>query len=130
MQPRARLSTFEEAALRLVRAGSGFENRKPWAHSQPSGAARRPAPPSRPLRDHVHPRGCAPMHHDGADDRTFCAVRLQAADERAVDLEDVDREALQVAERRVAGAEVVERAAARPGRCSSSSRARGVAARP
>ena len=35
--------------------------------------------------------------------------RAEAVDEAAVDLEDVDRELLRVAERRVAGAEVVDR---------------------
>ncbi len=34
---------------------------------------------------------------------------VEAGDERAVDLEDVDRELAQVAQRRVAGAEVVDR---------------------
>ena len=46
---------------------------------------------------------------DALHDRRGALVAAQAQDERPVDLEHVDREAVQVRERRVAGAEVVER---------------------
>ena len=49
---------------------------------------------------HVHDRGC-----DGA----IAGVLTESLDERAVDLQDLDRELLEVRERRVTGAEVVER---------------------
>ena len=42
-------------------------------------------------------------------DRGVLGVVLDALDERAVDLDHVDREAPQLAERREAGAEVVDR---------------------
>src|SRR5207344_165903 len=45
---------------------------------------------------------------DGAHDRGISTVRGQARDERAVDLEHVDREALEIAQARVARAEVVD----------------------
>ena len=49
--------------------------------------------------------------HDGGDDGAVVrvAASVEAVDEGAVDLQQVDREAPQVAERRVAGAEVVDR---------------------
>ncbi len=45
---------------------------------------------------------------DGASQRRAVGAVADLLDERLVDLEDVDREALQVAERRIAGAEVVD----------------------
>src|SRR5439155_22528880 len=45
----------------------------------------------------------------GTDDRGVPVVAAEPADERAVDLDDVEREALEVSERGVAGPEVVER---------------------
>src|SRR3954471_12885517 len=45
---------------------------------------------------------------DGRDGRVALAAGRHAVDEGLVDLERVDREAPQVAQRRVAGAEVVE----------------------
>ena len=47
--------------------------------------------------------------HEGVDQRLALLVVLQAQDERPVDLQRVDGEALQVSERGVAGAEVVDR---------------------
>ena len=47
--------------------------------------------------------------HEGVDQRLALLVALSTRDERAVDLQRVDREALQVGERGVAGAEVVDR---------------------
>src|SRR5207237_8062434 len=44
--------------------------------------------------------------HDRVDDRRVLPLRANAVDEAAVDLQHVDREALQVAERGVTGAEV------------------------
>ena len=46
---------------------------------------------------------------DRVDERRLVRSVGHAGDERAVDLEDVDRELAQVAQRRVAGAEVVDR---------------------
>src|SRR5205823_4311641 len=45
---------------------------------------------------------------DGPDDGRFDGVAGDVVDEDLVDLQDVDREATQVAERRVPGAEVVD----------------------
>ena len=56
------------------------------------------------------------------------ALSLDAGDERAVDLEHVEREALEAAERRVAGAEVVERE--RQPVLAGACRARSPASRP
>ena len=46
---------------------------------------------------------------DRMDDRARAVAGQQVVDEAAVDLELVEREALQIAERRIAGAEIVER---------------------
>src|SRR5438105_1996333 len=46
---------------------------------------------------------------DGRDDGAVGGVRTEPGDEAPVDLEGVDREAFEVAERGVAGAEVVDR---------------------
>ena len=46
---------------------------------------------------------------DRADDRARAVAGQQVLDEAAVDLQLVEREALQIAERRIAGAEIVER---------------------
>ena len=46
---------------------------------------------------------------DRADDRAGAVAGQQIVDEAAVDLQLVEREALQIAERRIAGAEIVER---------------------
>ena len=62
------------------------------------------------------------------DDRAVVGVAVDAGDERAVDLEHVEREALEVAERRVAGAEVVEHE--RSARAPGASRGRSPASRP
>src|SRR4051794_5781112 len=51
----------------------------------------------------------APHREDGGHDRLVLRRADYAVDERAVDLQRVDREATHVGERRVAGAEVVER---------------------
>ena len=48
---------------------------------------------------------------DRAGDRRALVVLAEGGDEAAVDLQHVEREAVQVGERRVAGAEVVEREA-------------------
>ncbi len=48
-------------------------------------------------------------HHDGARKLRSLARLGQAAHEGAVDLEDIDRETVQVRQRRVAGTEVVDR---------------------
>src|SRR4051812_1779594 len=46
--------------------------------------------------------------HDRGDDRGVVGIVTEAVDEGAVDLEGVDRQRLQVAERRMSGAEVVD----------------------
>ena len=51
----------------------------------------------------------------GGHDRGVARVGAEPAHERAIDLDRIHREALQVAERRVAGAEVVDRRTARRG---------------
>src|SRR5262245_6894058 len=48
----------------------------------------------------------APEADDGVDDGLVLRVLAKPGDEAAVDLEEVDREPLQVGERRVTGAEV------------------------
>src|SRR4051812_27379219 len=62
------------------------------------------------LRNHVHAER-ATHREDRGDDRLVLVRADDAVDERAVDLEGVDREAAHVGERRVARAEVVEREA-------------------
>ena len=83
------------------------------------GTARRPARRSpRPRRPRSGPRPSLDLDQRGGDHRVP-AGHGDVVDERLVDLEDVDRDGLQQAERRVAGAEVVERdpdAEARGGR--------------
>ena len=60
-----------------------------------------------PLGDHVEREG--PRHADDRlDDRRPLLLDAERVDEGAVDLERVEREAVEVGERRVAGAEVVE----------------------
>ena len=61
-----------------------------------------------PLGDDRHLEALAEAD-DRAGDRGLAAVDPDPVDERAVDLEHVDREARQVAQRGVAGAEVVDR---------------------
>ena len=46
---------------------------------------------------------------DGADDRGVVRVGADVGDERAVDLQRVQREALQIVQRAVTGAEVIDR---------------------
>ena len=48
-------------------------------------------------------------HHHGARELRALVLLGQPADERAVDLQDVDREAVQVGKRRIAHAEIVDR---------------------
>src|SRR3954468_2830369 len=59
------------------------------------------------LGNHVNAQR-APHRQDGGHDGLVLAGADDAVDERAVDLERVDREAPHIGERRVAGAEVVE----------------------
>ena len=59
------------------------------------------------LGDHVQREG--PRHaEDGLDDRRALLFDSEALDERAIDLQAVEREPVEVSERGVAGAEVVE----------------------
>ena len=59
-----------------------------------------------PFRDHRHPEGLA-QGDDGPDDLGVLPRCAERADERAIDLERVQPEALEIAERAVPGAEVV-----------------------
>src|SRR3569623_1790637 len=59
------------------------------------------------LRHHVEAQ--APRHgDDGGDDGRVVLIGLHVADEGAVDLESLDREALEIAQRRIARAEIVD----------------------
>ena len=66
------------------------------------------------LRDRFHAFGDDFQLHivrhgdDAARNRGIVTVFRQVADERAVNLQTVDREALEIGERRIAGAEVVD----------------------
>ena len=60
------------------------------------------------LRHHFQPQAVR-QRHDGVHDGGVVGVGRQIGDEGAVDLEKVDRKTLQVAQRRVAGAEIVDR---------------------
>ena len=88
--------------------GRGRANRKPWPQSQPS---RRTAsscsavsmPSAAVVRSSASAMATTAVAIAGSGSSPASTV-----DERAVDLHDVDREAVQVAERRVAGAEVVD----------------------
>src|SRR4051794_14972820 len=62
------------------------------------------------LGDDFHTERLRHAQH-GAHDRAVALVLPQPAHERAVDLDDVEREALEISERRVAGPEVVQRQA-------------------
>jgi len=55
------------------------------------------------LQSHVMCHG-----YDGADDRRIIRVRGDVTDKGTVDLDGVDREALQMAQRRVAGTKVID----------------------
>ena len=61
-----------------------------------------------PLGDDLEPEAEG-QADDAGDDRVAGAAQAELGDERPVDLHDVDREPAQVVERRVAGAEVVDR---------------------
>ena len=81
--------------------------RKPWAMSHPSRVVRRPAARSRlPRRRAWRDRACD-MASYRLGDRGVAALGSQAVDERAVDLERVERQSGQVPQRGVAGAETV-----------------------
>src|SRR5438270_13758438 len=73
------------------------------ARAAPSAA---PSPPRPPRLSRC--RGIGKLG-DGMDDRRRAVAGEQVLDEAAVDLELVEREALQIAQRRIAGAEIVER---------------------
>src|SRR3569833_2262607 len=61
-----------------------------------------------PLRHDVQSQGAAECDH-GACQLRPVVVRCQPADEGAIDLEDVDRETMQVRQRRIPSAEIIER---------------------
>ena len=121
-------------ARRAASASIGRAKKKPWPSSQPrsrsavicSGCS---MPSATTCRSRVSPSATIARGQAG------CLGRRAVAQERAVHLEDVDREAAEVAERRVAGAEVVDRertpsalssceALARRRRCRPSARSR------
>jgi len=85
-------------------------------------APHRPQPQQRllaldALGDDVSPRLCARSIVDSDDDLVLAAH--EPGDERSVDLQLVDRQAPQVAERRIAGAEVVDDDGGRPFRAAA-----------
>src|SRR5579859_7482048 len=57
-------------------------------------------------RDHTE---APPQARDGPNDRERIVARRKLAHERAIDLDLVEREAAQIAQRGIAGAEIVER---------------------
>src|SRR5882672_3446267 len=63
-----------------------------------------------PLRDHDHAQALGQVD-DRLDDRRIVQIVRQVLDEAAVDLEFVDREALQIIQAGIAGAEIVDRQA-------------------
>ena len=98
--------------------GRALLNRKPCASLQPS--ARRQASSasvSTPSAVMVTPRPRAKAD-DGAHDRLRVAIGVEAAHEGAVDLDLVEREAAQIAQRRIAGAEIVHARCARRARAA------------
>ena len=86
-------------------------NRKPWPATQPrSSRVATWLSFSMPSATVSRPSVVA-EHHDGAGQFGSAVLLGQPADERAIDLQDVDREPVQVRERRIAHAEVVDREA-------------------
>ena len=81
-------------------------------------AGRRTAPRSRPLRRRRGGGGCGRCAITAETMAASPSLVARSRDERAVDLHRVDREALQVIQRRVAGAEVVDRDARRRSRAA------------
>src|SRR3954447_20413845 len=95
--------------LSSAAAVSGGLHQKPCASSTPScRSALTAASVSTPLGHRAKTQSAGHVA-DGADDRLVPPVGVQILDEGAVDLDDVDLKFLQVGERGVAGAEVVDR---------------------
>ena len=99
----------ELAPLALVQHALGSVQREALAvvHAE-RRAASRAGVAGHPFGDHVQAALVADLG-DRVDDRAAHRVGVQVADEAAVDLDHVHRQVLQVAERRHAGAEVVQR---------------------
>ena len=88
---------------------SGRANRKPWPLSQCSSwSSESSLLLLDALGDRLDRERLAELH-EGVDQRLALLVVLRAQDERPVDLQRVDGEPLQVSQRGVAGAEVVDR---------------------
>ena len=96
----------------------GSANRKPWPNSQPMSRSRSSWPGSSMPSATILARASGPARRSRAAKAHSSDRRLARTDEVARDLEDVDAEAAQVAERRVAGTEVVDGHLARPARRS------------
>ena len=93
--------------VRTSAASRGGEKTKPWPYRQPIAASARTWPSSSmPLRDDLQAERAAEVDHQAGELRAL--VLPQLPDELAVDLQRVDREAPEVGERRVAGAEIVD----------------------
>ena len=97
------------ATLSIASAGRGFANKKPCISSQPaSRSSTRCSSVSTPSAKHFHAERMA-ERDDRLDDGAGMAGRAQRTDEGAVDLDLAERKFLQVAQARIAGAEIVER---------------------
>ncbi len=104
-QPRA--LTFGEATFQV------FEGHRPTVHVALKGMASKTAEKQR-LHLGLHALGyrrnakIAGNVQDGLDDDAIILVGLQVVDERAIDLERVDRQALQMRQRGIARAKIIE----------------------
>ena len=87
--------------------GSGGANRKPWARSQPHSSRNSRCRSCSSAFGHRDDSQVVRERHDRAGDG-FGTVVGEVADEAPVDLEGVQRQLVQVGQRRVAGAEVVD----------------------
>ena len=95
-------------SARVDSASTGRPRWKPWARSHPHAASASDLGRTLDaLGDGHEPEGVRDLHDGPHEQRSRPAEDV--AHERAVDLQQVDRELLQVGERRVAGAEVVDR---------------------
>ena len=128
LEPRCR-----ESAWQKLSASSAGANRKPWNSSQPAASRKRALRLGLDaLGDHLHAQRLCHLHDGTHDARRRCSspgrpwMKLRSIFRRC------DREALQVGQARIAGAEVVDRqphararaSACRRCRASSASRTR------
>ena len=112
LRPYAWIDSARSARARscvIAAADSGGWNRNPC----PSGKLHVPQPVALPafldpFGDHVEAQALTEVD-DPAHELLLARILVDPVDERTVDLENVDREVAQMRERRVAGAEVVDR---------------------